>query len=49
MCGEMHARRRLQPIEARRSALVRFVTGTKGIVFSQALTAEGAVVFAKAC
>jgi len=39
----------LRSIEERRSALVRFVTGAKGIVFSHALTADGAVVFAKAC
>ena len=28
---------------------MRFVTGAKGIVFSEALAAEGAVVFTKAC
>jgi ATP-dependent DNA ligase len=40
---------RLRPIEARREALVRLVTGADGIVFSEAIVAEGAVVFAKAC
>ena len=40
---------RLRPIEARREALRRLVDGVGGIVFSEALVAEGAVVFAKAC
>jgi hypothetical protein len=51
---------RLRPIEARREALMRLlavkvresgrlVAGSKAIVFSEALAAEGAVVFAKAC
>ena len=39
----------LRPIEARREALMRLVAGAKGIVFSEALVAEGAIVFAKAC
>jgi bifunctional non-homologous end joining protein LigD len=40
---------RLWPIEARREALVRRVAGVDGILFSEALAAEGAVVFTKAC
>ena len=40
---------RLRPIEARREALTRLVAGAKGVVFSDALAAEGAVGFAKAC
>jgi bifunctional non-homologous end joining protein LigD len=40
---------RLWPIEARREALVRLVAGVDGISFSQALAAEGAVMFAKTC
>jgi bifunctional non-homologous end joining protein LigD len=40
---------REQPIEARREALARLITGVKGIVFSEPLDADGAVVFAKAC
>jgi ATP-dependent DNA ligase len=40
---------RERPIEARREALARLVAGAQGIVFSDALPAEGAVVFAKAC
>jgi len=42
---------RLRPIEARREALMRLVAKRRsdGIVFSEALAAEGAVVFAKAC
>ena len=40
---------RLRPIEPRREALMRLVAGVKGLVFSDALAAEGAVVFAKAC
>jgi hypothetical protein len=35
--------------EARRSALLRLVVGINGILFSETLAAEGAVVFAKAC
>jgi bifunctional non-homologous end joining protein LigD len=39
------------PIEARREALLRFVAERRGdgIVFSEALAAEGAVVFVHAC
>ena len=42
---------RLRPIEARREALLRLVSKrrSEGIVFSEALAADGAVVFAKAC
>jgi bifunctional non-homologous end joining protein LigD len=40
---------RLRPIEARREALMQLVDGVSGILFSEALVAEGAVVFAKAC
>ena len=40
---------RLKPLEARREALRRLVASVEGILFSQALAAEGAVVFAKAC
>jgi bifunctional non-homologous end joining protein LigD len=42
---------RMWPIEARREALMRLVAKRRGggIVFSQALSEEGAVVFAKAC
>ena len=40
---------RLWPIEARREALMRLVGGVDGVLFSEALAAEGAVVFAKAC
>jgi bifunctional non-homologous end joining protein LigD len=43
---------RLRPIEARREALKRLVVGASGaggVPFSEALAAEGAVVFAKAC
>ena len=37
------------PIEARREALMRLVAGVNGILFSETLAAEGAIVFAKAC
>jgi bifunctional non-homologous end joining protein LigD len=40
---------RLRPLEARRAALQRLVAGVGGILFSEALAAEGEVVFAKAC
>ena len=40
---------RERPIEARREAFARLVAGAKGIVISEALPAEGAVVFKKAC
>jgi ATP-dependent DNA ligase len=39
----------LRPTEARRKALMRLVDDVKGILFSEALAAEGAIVFAKAC
>jgi ATP-dependent DNA ligase len=39
----------LKPLEARREALQRLVAGVDGILFSEALAAEGEVVFAKAC
>jgi ATP-dependent DNA ligase len=40
---------RLRPLRARREALMRLVAGVVGIVFSEALVAKGAVVFAEAC
>jgi ATP-dependent DNA ligase len=40
---------RLRPIEARRGALLRLIVGIDGILFSETLAAEGALVFAKAC
>jgi bifunctional non-homologous end joining protein LigD len=41
---------RLRPLEARREALQRLVPNVRhGILFSEALAAEGAVVFKKAC
>ena len=40
---------RLRPIEQRREALMRLVAGVDGLLFSEALAAEGEVVFAKAC
>ena len=40
---------RLRPLEARREALMQLVDGVSGILFSEALAAEGAIVFAKAC
>jgi bifunctional non-homologous end joining protein LigD len=40
---------RLKPLEARREALQRLVAGVGGILFSEALAAEGAGMFAKAC
>ena len=36
-------------IEERRDALLRLVANVDGILFSQAIEAEGALVFAKAC
>ena len=36
-------------ITVRREALKRLVADIDGILFSEALTAEGALVFAKAC
>ena len=38
---------RLRPIEARRETLMWLVDGVSEIVFSEALAAEGAVVFPK--
>jgi len=42
---------RLRPIEARREALQRLIAKRRGdgVLFSEALAEEGAVVFAKAC
>jgi hypothetical protein len=38
---------RLCPIEARRETLMRLVEGVDGILFTEALAAEGALLFAK--
>ena len=38
-----------RPLEERRDRLARLVRGVDGVVFSEAIEAEGAVVFAKAC
>jgi bifunctional non-homologous end joining protein LigD len=40
---------RLQPLEDRRKALSQLVAGVENILFSEAIEAEGALVFAKAC
>ena len=40
---------RPRPLEERREALSRLVAGIDGIIFSEAIAAEGALVFAKAC
>jgi bifunctional non-homologous end joining protein LigD len=40
---------RLRPIEERREALSRLVAGLNGVLFSEAIEAEGELVFAKAC
>ena len=40
---------RLRPIEERRDKLLGLVCGPDGVVFSEAIEAEGAVVFAHAC
>ena len=40
---------RLRPIEERRDKLSGLVRGVDGVVFSEAIEAEGAVVFAHAC
>jgi ATP-dependent DNA ligase len=42
---------RQRPLEARREALMRLIAKRRGdgIVFSEALAEDGAVVFAKAC
>ena len=37
------------PLEVRRAALDNLVAGIDGLMFSEAIDAEGAVVFAKAC
>jgi ATP-dependent DNA ligase len=39
----------LRPLEARREALKRLIAGVDGILFTEALPADGAIVFAKAC
>ena len=44
--GEDHRQR---PLEERRAALSPLVAGVGSILFSDALVAEGALVFAKAC
>jgi bifunctional non-homologous end joining protein LigD len=40
---------RQRPLEERRDALLRLVAGVDGVLFSEALTVEGAIVFRKAC
>ena len=40
---------RQRPLEERRAALSPLVAGVDGILFSDALVADGALVFAKAC
>jgi bifunctional non-homologous end joining protein LigD len=40
---------RLRPLEERREVLMWLVDGVRGILFSEAIAAEGEVVFAKAC
>ena len=40
---------RLRPIEAQRETLMQLVDGVDRTLFSEALAAEGAVVFAKVC
>jgi bifunctional non-homologous end joining protein LigD len=40
---------RAHPLEKRRKALARLVAGLDGVLFSEALAAEGAAAFAKAC
>jgi bifunctional non-homologous end joining protein LigD len=40
---------RQRPLEERRDELSRVVRGVDNILFSEALSAEGALVFAKAC
>jgi bifunctional non-homologous end joining protein LigD len=40
---------RQRPLEERREALSQLAAGSSGIQFSEALTAEGAIVFAHAC
>jgi bifunctional non-homologous end joining protein LigD len=40
---------RQRPLEERRDELLRVVHGVDNVVFSEALAAEGTLVFAKAC
>ena len=40
---------RQRPLEERRNALSRLVAGLNSVLFSEALAAERAIVFAKAC
>ena len=40
---------RQQPLEDRRAELARIVKGAEAILFSDAIAAEGALVFSKAC
>jgi len=40
---------RQRPLEERREALSGMVAGIEGLVFSEAIEADGAIVFAKAC
>jgi bifunctional non-homologous end joining protein LigD len=40
---------RLLPLEERREALSALIAGLDGVLFSEAIEAEGALVFAKAC
>ena len=40
---------RNRPLEERREALARLVHGAAGVRFSEALSADGAIVFAHAC
>ena len=40
---------RERPIEKRREALARLIVGVEGVLFSEALAAEGPVVFKSAC
>jgi bifunctional non-homologous end joining protein LigD len=40
---------RQRPLEERRDELARFARGVDGVLFSEALAAEGALVFAHAC
>ena len=42
-------RSRQRPLEERRGALSRLVAGLDGVLFSEAIEAEGDLVFAKAC
>jgi bifunctional non-homologous end joining protein LigD len=40
---------RFSPLEVRREALSALIAGAAGVLFSEAIAAEGALVFAKAC